>query len=382
LKTDAYEQVLGWAPDGKSLFVESAAGGRASIVRLAMENGKRVGEPVTVRDGIDHLSPLGIDARGALYYVNRRADTNIKTMEFDSQRGTVSGTEKMLSNRHVNRQGFPSWSSDGRKIAWWTFLATPDTSTIMQPQLLVRNIDGGYDASVMPEKPFFPQQTPSWDAQNRSLLMLVNQGDVRTYRLSRLDPETGKLTPVSAPIEIPNVGASPIWTPDARYLFQRMGPNGNLVRRDIQTGEEQVIYDNANRNGALRQIALSPDGKRIAFSVSPRDRRATQSIAEKRILFVADLETGALKQVDTHNFAWGAGTLTWTPDGRWLVYPSDFNDKITPLWIVPSDLSAAPRALGGEPGEVRQIGFSPDGRTIHFSRTTRAEEYWVMDRFQ
>ena len=97
------------------------------------------------------------------------------------------------------------------------------------------------------------------------------------------------------------------------------------------------------------EIALSPDGSRIAFAVSASFREKAKPIETR--LWVGDVD-GELRPGE-------AGSLPrFSPDGGRLAYASDRgHEGRLSLWI-------DDRELGEIPGSVESIDWSPDGRQL------------------
>lgn len=111
--------------------------------------------------------------------------------------------------------------------------------------------------------------------------------------------------------------------------------------------------------GDDREPAVSPDGRRVAFS---SDRGGTYDI------WLHDLETGGLTQLTS---ALGnESEPAWTPDGAALVYvatPEGAADGALRLHPLDAD-APAPREIPGTAGKVAAPAVSPDGARVAFRR--------------
>ncbi len=106
--------------------------------------------------------------------------------------------------------------------------------------------------------------------------------------------------------------ASPIWSPDGKFLAYVSYVHNRMAVYTIElaTGERKVI---ANFNGINSAPAFSPDGKSLAMALSLGESSSTN-------LYLYDLTSQHLKKL-THN-----GTNTspaFSPDGQSIIFNSD-----------------------------------------------------------
>jgi len=101
-----------------------------------------------------------------------------------------------------------------------------------------------------------------------------------------------------------------------------------------------------------------------------------------KILDVASGQTRELVQVRP---AWWGRMMTWTPDGKYLVYATEWyagrSDEPTRLWVVPA-AGGTPKQLGGEfKRRVFGLTVSPDGKQLGFDVTDFHNELWALENF-
>jgi dipeptidyl aminopeptidase/acylaminoacyl peptidase len=110
-------------------------------------------------------------------------------------------------------------------------------------------------------------------------------------------------------------------------------------------------------------LAPSPDGRRIAFTGSKRER--LEGLPSTRIAMV-DVASGALKEITS-----GPNDdllPQWSPDGKWLAFLSDRANKgHTQLYLLEGGQPGEPRATPEVEGTVEYCAWSADGRTILFA---------------
>lgn len=372
----------GWSPDGKFVILTSSHEDHTELLKYPVSEGKVTGPPQTVRTSVEGFKRVqGIDSKGTLYFTGGNIDSRIFSVPFDPVTGTLVGAEKQHSSSSIGRQGFGSWSPDGTKFASWSF-GEMESQSVSKARVIVRSMPAGPESIATPETSFHAYRVPAWDQAGSHLLMLTPAGE-GSVRFSRLDPLSGKVTPASVPLPLTNINSTPDWSPDGQTLYLRK-QDGDLYSIDARTGAEKLIYKNPPDQTGARSTTVSPDGKRLAFFGATRIMKSGGEWTGTAHwwIHVLDLATGAVKDIETpHGFAFGASTLAWSPDGRFLVCAAG-SGKLPSLWVVPSDGSAPPKALS-KPlgGHVMHLAFAPGGRTLTYSLIIRSQDIWSMSNF-
>jgi TolB protein len=110
--------------------------------------------------------------------------------------------------------------------------------------------------------------------------------------------------------------------------------------------------------------ALSPDGKRIAF---------TGEAPGGVTVFVMAADGSGRRQVVKEANPWGAVFPDWSPDGSKLVYAFKVGEGLE-LFTIAADGEALPKQLTRLGGVSTPAAWSPDGAWISFRHTNEA--YW------
>jgi Tol biopolymer transport system component/tRNA A-37 threonylcarbamoyl transferase component Bud32 len=253
-------------------------------------------------------------------------------------------------------QGFPTFSPDGSQVAfeWWS--------------------DKDEDYAIYVKKVGSPEvrrlvkgaSGPSWSPDGRHIAF--NQSS--DQRVQLISPEGGSVTTVGD-----FEGArTPSWSADSRYLA--------VARAPLPPRDERGIYLISVDTGASRLIArsfsgdfnpaFSPDGRRLAY-VSASERGVTVN--------VIDLDA-TLNPVDAPRrvtgYLAGVGRITWTPDGRDLIYsgngwPEGWRH---PLWRVPADGSRPPETVQTAGPSALDPAISPSGNRLAFRIGDDAREVY------
>jgi dipeptidyl aminopeptidase/acylaminoacyl peptidase len=123
------------------------------------------------------------------------------------------------------------------------------------------------------------------------------------------------------------------------------------------------VLKDLNRGRSVSQVAISPDGKRLAW-VQGSSREET----EIRVAVVSDLTKSdratAAARLDQHC---REGELTWAPDSKSLAFSSDCADAGHQADLYLTRLDGKPaRRLTTLKGYEDSLAFSPDGSKIAF----------------
>lgn len=239
---------------------------------------------------------------------------------------------------------------------------------------------------------------PEISADGREIAYVRTANDAITDRERRsiwlIDVDSGAQSPLGGPI-----AASPRWSPTGdRLAYIAADDNGRpqLWVKWMASGAAAKIADLPS---SPSDLAWSPDGRRIAFSMlveerpmmlgAPLPRPEGAKWAEPlkviselhyrqdgegylkpgyRQLFVVAADGGAPRQLTFGKFD-ADGTLSWTPDGAAIVFSSN-RDKdwehdplASKIWSL-NLASGALTALTSQHGPSNAPAVSPDGRQI------------------
>jgi TolB protein len=228
----------------------------------------------------------------------------------------ADGTGKRRLTTALGAQFDPSWSPDGRRIAYRNF--DDDIYVVDAGGANARNLtrSGAHDLS------------PDWSSDGRTIAFSSNRSGKGEIWL--MDADGGN--PRSLGVE----GEYPSWSPDGGRLAYSSysGPTDwGISIVDVDGGQAHVVLDDYEREYVP---AWSPDGSLIAFS---------QGYDGFRSLWVMRPDGKERRQVTRDHDDFGP---TWSPDGRWILFSRDAEA----LYLV--------RPGGGGPARVGLSGSLPD----------------------
>jgi dipeptidyl aminopeptidase/acylaminoacyl peptidase len=130
-----------------------------------------------------------------------------------------------------------------------------------------------------------------------------------------------------------------------------------------------LVSSDLSKLRSVGGIAVAPDGKRVAYSVTMRDRPGRPYGQ----LWIMDLTTQKSTRVGTEKD--GGGGPVWSPDGKWLAFFGHQGDESGMFIARPdgSDVTYLADSNGTNsplPGTGNELTWSPDGKTIAFVSST------------
>jgi len=157
-------------------------------------------------------------------------------------------------------------------------------------------------------------------------------------------------------------------TSDGRFLSFTDWETGDLGIRDLVAGQSRRVtnkrgYDVAQ--GEVENSAISPDGKRIAFTWYRWDKvvAATEGEFELRSIDADGTdERVLLKGKDISYITTGS----WSPDMKWVATEAQYQNGDRKIVLVSPDGAPARTVLRPGQRASRSILFSPDGKWLAF----------------
>jgi len=289
-----------WAADGRRLFYVSDRGGAQNIWSRAA--GQPARQVTSFRDGRVLWPSISRDGRLIVF------ERDFRVWKLDTESGraaevpiTRRGAPSGPAVEHVRlSDNFDEFalSPDGKKVAF-----------VVRGEVFAASSTDGGDAARVTQTPQEESQL-TWSPDSRRLAYVSDRdGTAHLYSYDFSTNKETQLTSGASPDDTPR------YSPDGKHLaFQRDGKELRVLT--LATKQERLVasgtFDRPPVNPD-RPFAWSPDSKWIAYA----------PIADKlfRNVHVVAGEGGtAPKPASFLANAGGAGTVSWSPDGTFLLF--------------------------------------------------------------
>lgn len=358
-----------YSPDGKYLAFISSRTGNGDVYLLTVESGSI--KRLTYDDGVEMLNGWSPDGK-MVYFQSTSHD--ISSMN-DIYRVAIAGGTPMAvtADRYANEfYGAPS--PDGKTLAfsargiassqWWRKGHSHlDEAEIWLYRLDAKKAGTAYERLT---ESGAKELWPMWSPDGKTLYYMSDRTQAQNLWSLQLGGKPAMLTNFT----------------NGRVLWPSMGYDGKTIvfERDFQIWK----YDVASRQAApiairlrgvaaspavehlrqsnqFRELALSPDGKKVAF------------VAHGEVFAASTKDGGDATRIS--NSAANESQPVWTPNSRALVYVST-RDGVAHLYHYDFTTRDETRLTDGSLEDGSPV-FSPDGKSLAFVRN--GQELRVLD---
>jgi Tol biopolymer transport system component len=250
---------------------------------------------------------------------------------------------------------FPSWSPNGRLIAFVVDDVAPNGTTL-PPKLFVVE-PNGRRLRKLSRWSTGADTGPSWSPSGRRLALAL-RGYIRT-----IDIRTGDTRLVTRVKR----ARDPVWSPKGKWIaFERLSSAGTVdiyIVRPSGTGLRRLVQTGARRTS----VAWSPDGASLAY-------------VDQRGVYVLDLRNGETRLVDDHSCREQASWLAWSPRGGRIAFASVLVQNDTEIFTT-APTGGPVRQLTDNCFDDREPAWSPNGKELAFARVEQMRsDLYLMRR--
>jgi Tol biopolymer transport system component len=377
----AEDLLVGVLPGTDWLLFASDRRGRLDLWGVPLRQGKTGGPPVLVKQGIGRFFPLGFTNGGRYYYATLSVTDDVFFADFDPDARRVIGEPRKLASPWEGTNMGPSFSPDGKHLAYITKRGPIPTPVHSADSLVVQSLDNPDDDPVVfgfGEFHLGRVEGPQWVAGGKSIVLWGEMGDSDgLYRVDLAGPKKEKIYSSPAGHRISGHECadknSLVYLIDSdaeqAYSILRIDSNGGNERQLFRAPDGQRIYG----------IALSPDEKTLAI--------ITRLDSAGRALMVMPAEGGTPRRVHEFKQPSGGGvSLAWALDGLSMFFIIKEEEEWTwGIHRIPAEGGDTSETVIKLKGPIYGLRFHPNGRMLTYVGRNGASsdcEVWVMENLK
>ncbi|MDQ3799892.1 MAG: S41 family peptidase [Acidobacteriota bacterium] len=357
-----------FSPDGKRLAFASNRTGNGDIYVLNLETNDL--SRLTFDDNADNLDAWSRDGNW-IYFSSSSRD--IAGMSDIFRVAAAGGTPQQVSNDRYTSEFYaaPAPNESGgiaftaRGIAggqWWR----KGRSHIDESEIWLKRADNSYE-QLTPRGA--KQLWTMWSADGSRIFYVSDRGGAQNIWTQPLRAGTGAQARQLTNFTDGRVLWANISYDGKQIVFERNfkiwtinadGGRASEVAINLRGLPAGTLTERVNLSSQIREISLSPDGKKIA-------------VTARGEIFAASSKDGGDAARVTNTVA-PESFAAWSPDSRKLVYSSEREGR---LQIFQYDFGTETETQLTKTGDDFSPVYSPDGKFIAFIRNARS--LWVYD---
>lgn len=301
-------------------------------------------------DGTDRLPIWDAEGRGVYFLSDRAGTVNVWYQPVGD------GTARQITHMSGDDVRDLAVSADGKTLAFthWDrlYVMSPDDG---QPQAIrVTAADDATrnDVELRAFTSGADEQEPSPDGEG---IALVVHGEILVIKTEEKKPTRRVTDSVARDHDV-------VWSPDGKALFFVSDREG---QEDIYRATSAEDPPEALSDSLRFKIERVTDDPAIEYSpqVSP-DGKKLSYLRERGDLVIRDLKTG---QESVLLESWNRPGYAWSPDSKWIAYQIEDLEHNSDVWVRPADGSRLPVNISRHPDYDGRPQWSADGQMLAFA---------------